>query len=99
MAVIRKGSSLQAKRTAAAIQRAFVKEGISRASLVARFVRLIVMIFASAMALVGLEIASTVVIIGFTTIIITLGLLLLVGTFVGGKEFVNSWFHESGPPA
>ncbi|MBE0646064.1 MAG: hypothetical protein IH600_18425 [Bacteroidetes bacterium] len=83
--------------TSAAMQRALVKENVAHATLVARFVRLVVMLFAITMALVEIDIASNVVIIGFTTIIITLGLLVIVTAFVGGKEFLDGWFHRSGP--
>ena len=41
------------------------------------------------MALVELEIAQQIVIIGFATIFITLGLVTVVVFFVGGKEFVK----------
>jgi hypothetical protein len=47
------------------------------------------LLFFSAMALVELEIAQQIVIIGFATIFITLGLVTVVIFFVGGKEFIR----------
>jgi hypothetical protein len=65
------------------------RENIPRSSLIARFINAVMLLFFSAMALVELNIAREIVIIGFSTIIITLGLLTLVLTLVSGKEFVK----------
>ena len=63
------------------------KEEIPRATLIARFIKVIVLLFFSAIALVELDVAREIVIIGFATIFITLGAISIVITAVGGKRF------------
>jgi hypothetical protein len=75
--------------TAGAIQKALLKEEVPRATLIARFSKAVLLLFFSAMALTELNIAREIVIIGFTTIIITLGLLAVVLTALGGKTLVK----------
>lgn len=70
------------------IPRALVNEDVPGASLIAQFTKLVLMLFFSAMALTELDIAREIVIIGFSAIIITLGVLSIVFTAVGGKTFV-----------
>jgi hypothetical protein len=65
------------------------KEEIPRASLIARFIKVIVLLFFSAIALVELDVAREIVIIGFATIFITLGAISIVLTAVGGKSFIE----------
>lgn len=65
------------------------KEEIPRASLIARFVKVIVLLFFSAIALVELDVAREIVIIGFATIFVTLGAISIVLTAVGGKGFIE----------
>ncbi len=78
---------------AASVERASLKalrrENIPRSSLISRFINAVMLVFFSAMALVELNIARQIVIIGFSTIIITLGALTVVLTLVSGKEFVK----------
>lgn len=71
------------------IRAALLKEEIPRAALIARFAKLVLLLFFSAMALTELDIAREIVIIGFATIIITLGALIVVVTARGGKTFIN----------
>jgi hypothetical protein len=65
------------------------KEEIPRSTLIARFIKVIVLLFFSAIALVELDVAREIVIIGFATIFITLGAISIVLTAVGGKSFVE----------
>jgi len=71
------------------LRKALLKEEIPRAALIARFAKLVLLLFFSAMALTELDIAREIVIIGFTTIIVTLGALIVVVTARGGKTFIN----------
>jgi len=71
------------------IFQALHKEEIPRASLIARFVKIILLLFFSAIALVELDVAREIVIIGFTTIFVTLGAISIVITAIGGKSFVE----------
>jgi Conserved TM helix. len=65
------------------------REEIPRASLIAKFVKSILLIFFSAISLVELDVAREIVIIGFATIFITLGILTIVIAAIGGKEFLR----------
>lgn len=73
---------------AGSIQKALTKEEVPRPTLIARFAKAMVLLFASAMALTELDVAREIVIIGFSVTIVTLGLLLLVIAWTGGKRFV-----------
>lgn len=75
---------------AGSMQRGLVKEDVPRATLIARFSKAVIMLFFSAMALTELDIAREIVIIGFSVTIITLGILSIVITTIGGKKFVSS---------
>ena len=71
------------------VLKSLYKESIPRASLISRFVKIILMLFFSAISLVELDVAKEIVIIGFGTIFITLGAMSVVLTAVGGKSFVE----------
>jgi hypothetical protein len=71
------------------VLKALYKENIPRASLIARFMKIILMIFFSAVALTELDIAREIVIIGFATIFITLGIIAVVLTTISGKSFIE----------
>lgn len=73
---------------AGTIQRALAKEDVPRATLIARFTRSVIMLFFAAMALTELDIAREIVIIGFSVTIVTLGVLVIVMTSMGGKRLV-----------
>ena len=65
------------------------REDIPRASLISKFVKIILLLFFSAIALVELNVAHEIVIIGFATIIITIGAISVVITGIGGKSFIE----------
>jgi Mechanosensitive ion channel, conserved TM helix len=79
-----------------AIRKGLVREEIPRAALIARFSKMILLIFFSAMALVELDIAREVVVIGFTTIMLTLAALVVVIAVKGGKTFVAKVMRTLG---
>ncbi|HKK19846.1 MAG TPA: hypothetical protein VJ983_00110 [candidate division Zixibacteria bacterium] len=72
-----------------AVRRGLHRESIPRAPLLSRFVKAVLLLLFSAMALVELDIARQVVLIGFATIFITLGILTVVLAAIGGKDFVQ----------
>lgn len=74
---------------AKAIRKALAEEEIPRSALIARFSKMILLLFFFAMALTELDIAREIVIIGFTTIMVTLGGLAIVVTARGGKKFID----------
>ncbi len=72
-----------------AIQRVLWRENIPRATLIARFAKAMLLIFFSAMAIAELNIAREIVVIAFATVFVTLGLLIVVFAYLGGKELVS----------
>jgi hypothetical protein len=78
-----------ARWAALTVRRGLGKEGIPRATLIARFSNAVILLFFSAMALVELNIAREIVIIGFSVIIITLAVVTVVMVSIGGKELVK----------
>ncbi len=83
-----------AGRVSGSVYIALAKENVPNYSLVARFTRFVILLFFSAMALVEIEIAVEIVVIGFTTIIVSLALLAIVLTIVGGKSYISKFFNN-----
>lgn len=63
------------------------REQIPRATLISKFIRSMLILFFAAIALVELEIAREIVIIGFTSIFVTLCIIAIAIVIFGGKEF------------
>jgi hypothetical protein len=83
---------LIAARGSKAVLHALIKENIAAASLLARFMKFILILFFSAMALVQLNIAKEVVLIGFAALFLTLSasaILLLSGRRESFKNLLN----------
>ena len=80
---------LVATVTSNSIQKSLIREQVPRAALISKFTKAVVLLFFSAMALVELEIAQEIVVIGFATVFITLGVITVALIIVGGKEFVK----------
>jgi len=72
-----------------AVQRVLWRENIPRATLISRFAKAMLLIFFSAMAIAELNIAREIVVIAFATVFITLGLLIVVFAYLGGRELVT----------
>ena len=87
------------------IRRALIKEDVPRATLAARFAKAVLMLFFSAMALTQLDVAREIVVIGFSTVIVTMGVVTVVFVARGGKGLVNRVLEsieereEAEPPA
>jgi hypothetical protein len=71
------------------VLKSLYREQVPRASLISRFIKSILLVFFSAVSLVELDIAREIIIIGFATIFITLGVITIVVTAVGGKNFLK----------
>jgi hypothetical protein len=80
---------LIASWAAKSVLKALRREDIPKASLITGLIKAVLIMLFSAMALVELNIAREIVIIGFATIFITLGLLTVVAAAVGGKTFIK----------
>jgi hypothetical protein len=65
------------------------REEIPRASLISRFIKSILLVFFSAISMVELDVAREIIIIGFSTIFITLGVIAIVITAAGSKNFLK----------
>lgn len=78
-----------ARWAALAVRRGLGREGIPRATLIARFSNAVILLFFAAMALVELDIAREIVIIGFSVIIVTLAMVTVIVVTIGGKELVR----------
>jgi hypothetical protein len=74
---------------AGSIQKALLKEDVPRPTLIARFAKLVIVLFASAMALAEIDVAREVVIVGFGVAMVTLGALAVVMVSIGGKGFAS----------
>jgi hypothetical protein len=66
------------------------REEIPRASLISKFIKIILILFFSAIALVEIDVAREIVIIGFSTIFVTISAISIVITAIGGKNFVTN---------
>jgi hypothetical protein len=77
------------------LQRILGRERVANASLLARFSKIVLMVFFSAMALTELNFARTIVIIGFATIFVALAVTFVVLIALGGKDLVRK-ADESG---
>ena len=82
-----------AARVSNSVYNALLKENLPHYSIIARFVKFVAVLFFSSMALVEIDIAPQIVIIGFTTIMITLGIILIAITVFSGKSSVNSFLN------
>lgn len=83
---------LIAARTSKAVLHALLKENVPASSLLARFMKFILILFFSAMALVQLNIAKEVVLIGFSALFLTLSvsaIFLLSARRESLKNFFN----------
>jgi hypothetical protein len=83
---------LIAARTAHAVSHALIKERFPGASLLARLLKFIVVLFFSAMALVEIDIAREIVLLGFAAFLLTLGVsmvLVVAASREGLKNFFN----------
>jgi hypothetical protein len=83
-----------AGRVSNSVYNALGKENVPNYSLISRFVRFAILLFFSAMALAEIEIAVEIVIIGFTTIFITLAIIAVVFATVGGKSYMSKFFNN-----
>ena len=80
-----------ANRVSNSVFNALATENVSHYSLISRFTKFIILLFFSAMSLAEIEIAIEIVIIGFTTIIISLAVLAIIVTIMAGKSSFNKF--------
>lgn len=80
-----------ASRISNSVYNALLKENLPHYSIISRFVKFVSILFFSSMALVEIDIAPQIVIIGFTTVMITLGIILITVTVFSGKSSVSNF--------
>jgi hypothetical protein len=74
---------------ARSVLRTLQRENIPRPTLVSRFVKTIIILFFSAMALTEMDIAREIVVIGFSVIFISLAVIVIILITMGGKSLSN----------
>ena len=79
-----------AGRVSNSVYISLLKEDVTHYSIISRFVKFIAVFFFAAMALVELNISSEIVIIGFTTIMITMGVIAIALVIFGGKSSLEN---------
>jgi len=84
-----------AGRVANAIYIALIKENVQHYSLISRFTKFIIILFFAAMALAEIDIAIEIVIIGFTTVIISLSIMAIIATVFAGKGFWEKFMNTA----
>jgi hypothetical protein len=84
-----------AARVSNSVNSALLKENLPHYSLISRLIKFITVFFFVSMALVEIEIAPQIVIIGFTTVMITLGIMLITITVFSTKTFLNDFLNKS----
>ncbi len=86
-----------AGRVANSVYIALIKEDVPNYSLISRFAKFIILLFFSAMALVEIDIAIEIVIIGFTTVIVSLSILAIAAVVFSSKGFKEKFINSSKP--
>jgi len=84
-----------AGRVSNSVYISLLKEDVIHYSIISRFVKFITIFFFAAMALVEIDIAPQVVIIGFTTIMITFGVIAVAMVIWGGKSSVDNLINKA----
>ncbi len=84
-----------AGRVANSVYIALIKEDVPHYSLISRFAKFIIILFFAAMALVEIDIAIEIVIIGFTTVIVSLSILAIAAVVFSSKGFKERFINSS----
>jgi len=84
---------LIASRTSNAVSHSLIKEGLPGGSLFAKIFKFIVVLFFSAMALVELQIAKEIVLIGFGAFLLTLSISMIL-VIAGSRESLKDFFDR-----
>jgi Mechanosensitive ion channel, conserved TM helix len=84
-----------AGRVSNSVYNSLLKEDVKYYSIISRFVKSIVILFFAAMALVEIDIASLIVIIGFTTVMITMGAIAITLVIMGGKSSFSNLINAA----
>jgi hypothetical protein len=80
-------------RTANAVSRSLIKERFPAASLLAKLLKFIIVLFFSAMALVEIDVAKEIVLIGFSIFLLTVGV-STVFVVAASRESLKNFFNR-----
>jgi hypothetical protein len=84
-----------AGRVSTAVYNSLLKENIRHYSMISRLTKFIIVLFFSAMALVEIDIATQIVIIGYTTIMITLGIIFVILALAAKQSILGEIIHPN----
>lgn len=85
-----------AGRVSNSVYNALLKEDVPNYSIISRFVKFVSLLFFASMALVEIDIATQIVVIGFTTIMISLAVISIIIIFLNGKPFLKEYLGRTG---
>lgn len=85
-----------ASRVSISVYNALLKEDVPHFSIISRIVKFVLLLFFASMALVEIDIASQIVVIGFTTIMITLAVISIIIIFFSSKSFIKEFLGQTG---
>lgn len=71
------------------LERALNEEQVPRSSLIARVAKAVILIVFSSMALIELDIARQIVVFGFATTIVTVGVIAVLFVLLNGKDLIR----------
>lgn len=84
-----------AGRVSNSVYNALLKEDVPHYSIISRFVKFVSLLFFASMAIVEIDIATQIVVIGFTTIMITLGIISIALIYRSGKPFLGDFLKTA----
>jgi hypothetical protein len=84
-----------AGRVSNSVYHTLMKENIPHNTIIAQLVKFVMVLFFASMALVEIDIAAQIVVIGFTTIIITLGILVVAFVMLSRKSSISNLINRA----
>jgi hypothetical protein len=84
-----------ASRVSNSVHNALLKENTPHYSLISRFIKFVAIFFFASMSLVEIDIAPQIVVIGFTTIMITLGIIIVTIIAFGSRSSVSDFIKAA----
>jgi hypothetical protein len=83
-----------AGRVSHSVYNSLLKEDVSHYSLISRFVKFVAILFFAAMALVEINIAPQIVVIGFTIIMISMGIIAILLVILSEKSSIDNLINS-----
>ena len=83
-----------AGRVSNSVYNSLLKEDVTHYSIISRFVKFVTIFFFAAMALVEIDIAPQIVVIGFTTVMISMGIIAIALAILGGRSSISNLLNS-----